>query len=263
MMNSQRHVSTTLSPSFDPTVYNTLPSVIPADEALSEKGDSELFFNRAANLVCRFGLEAYVGVCLLHNHNSVGTDELMVESLESLGDGRPALVMALTKTREAGESVPAVWKLQEAAGQQLFVPLEYSTQEQARDGYQRLLENHLFLTEFSALLLEFDYQNIIGLTVLRSDALRRGPGDHLVERAYRGRIANIVTAEQRTEESRQNLVTTNWHFVKKMAEDETECTVWGECERSCHNKWDEDLQKFHHHEGHEAPCISERETIVT
>jgi hypothetical protein len=216
-MNYQPHVPTILSNSFDPMLYNALPPVIPANQAFSKRPDSGLFFERAAELVCRFDLEAYVGVCLLHQHNPIAADELMVESLECLDDGRPALVMALTKTDEASEFVPVVWKLQEVSGQHRFIPLEYSRQAQAKGGYQRLLENQLFLSEFSCLLLEFDYQDTIGLTVLRIESLPRETGDQLVERTHAERVANVVTAEQQTEESLKNLIVTNWSFVKRMA----------------------------------------------
>jgi hypothetical protein len=258
-MSHELHVPTILSNPFDPMLYSALPPVIPADQAFSKRTDSELFFKRVAELVCRFDLEAYVGVCLLHQHNPVAADELMVEALECLDDGRPALVMALTKTGEASEFVPVVWKLQEVSGQHRFIPLEHSRQAQAKAGYQRLLEEQLFLSEFSSLLLEFDYQDTIGLTVLRIKSLSREAGDQLVERTHAGRVANVVTAEQPTEDSLKNLIVTNWSFVKRMAGTAGKCEV-GACEptTTCSVFCDASAEHNQGHleeAGHEAPHI--------
>lgn len=253
MMNPEAHVSPILSNSFDPALYNALPPVVSADKTFSEKTDAGLFFESAAELVCRFDLEKYIGVCLLHNHNKLEDGEVMVESFEYLGDGRPALVMALTKSPESREIVPVVWKLQKVSGKHRFIPLEHATQEQAKVGYQRLVENQTFLSEFKSLLLEFDYQDIIGLTILRDDVLPKKADEHLVERIHAKRVANVVTAEQRTDETPDNFVVTNWFFVKRMANAGSEC-VKGVCESSRLCKTEQG-----DHVGveftHEAPCV--------
>ncbi len=201
--------------SFDPTLYNQLPLVGEADALLNGQKDLAEFFKTAGELICSFNLEAYIGVGLLHKHNSVGPDQLMVESVEEIRKDRPALIMELVPKAAGDDAVPVVWKLQNSKAISPFVPLEHSTCNEAKTGYAQLMNQPEFLEKFRSLLLDFGYESILGLTVMRVQALKKQPGESYIERSHPTRTANVMTSSTQLSNVSSKLLRTSWSFKKE------------------------------------------------
>lgn len=202
--------------SFDPTLYNQLPLVGEADALLNGQKDLEKFFQAAGELICGFNLEAYIGVGLLHKHNSIGPNQLMVENIEEIRKDKPALIMELVTKAAGDNAVPVVWKLQNSQSTSPFVPLEYSTCDQAKTGYAQLMSQPEFLEKFRSLLLDFGYESILGLAVMRVQALKKLPGESYIERSHPTRTANVMTSSTQLSNVSSKLLRTSWSFKKEV-----------------------------------------------
>ena len=235
---------------YDRELYNSLPPVVPADREFSQRPDTGRFFELAGQLICEFDLETYVGVCLLHKHNFVDTDEIMVESLEILEEGKPALVMALTKDGESSDFIPVNWKLGQSASERVFYPLEHSNIEAAKTGHAQLVAQPEFLSRFRSLLIEFGYEDVIGLTLLRVQSLDRKADEHLVERSHPNRIANVVTVEAQPPDAATAFIKTNWSFRKNMIDAAGRCEVSCEVVTVCRPDDDKHIEEKGHDKFH-------------
>lgn len=207
------HVSKQCPEIFNVELYNSLPTVGVADRILNQLDDREAFFKEIGTLIGEFDLEDHIGVCLLHNHNLVTNGHFMLEIFDKSSYSTPALVMQhIERAGETQQHVPVVFKVE--AGNEL-VGLEYSTVELAKGNYEKLFQQSSeFLPRFCAVVTRFGYQNILGLSVLRVDALDREVGDILLERTDDQRIANIVTADKERPTKDARYIETIWHFEK-------------------------------------------------
>ena len=98
--NSQEHVGQ----------YNSLPAVESNNELLSEHPQFQPFLKEAGEIVTSHGLEADIGLRLIHRHYPLGENQVMAEKYEIV-DGVPSLVTSphdLTEAREL-ETKPASW----------------------------------------------------------------------------------------------------------------------------------------------------------
>ena len=232
MTTTDNFVQTDFQP-FQHTVYNNLPLIGEADQLLNVHTDLDEFFQAAGELICRFNLESHVGIGLLHKHNAVGQDQLMVEDPEDIRPGKPALVMALTEKSTAGNYVPVLWKLEGTNQQAGFVALEHSRCEAAHTGHNLLINCPEFLAEFRNLLLDFGYESILGLTIMRAQTLQRKAGETYIERSHPTRIANVMTASTQLKEQATRLIRTSWSFRKGTGVNGalmTECEAMTKCE---------------------------------
>lgn len=232
MTTTDNSVQTDLQP-FRHTVYNSLPLIGEADQLLNGQTDLEDFFRAAGELICKFDLESHVGIGLLHKHNTVGRNQLMVENPEEIRPGKPALVMALTEEETGEDYVPVLWKLQGTDQQASFVALEHSRCAEAHAGHRLLVNRPEFLAEFRKLLLDFGYESILGLTIMRVQSLRRKAGETYIERSHPARVANVMTASTQTKEQATRLIRTSWSFRKGATVNGalmTKCEAMTQCE---------------------------------
>ena len=232
-MATLKRTAQNLFTSFDSTLYNELPLVGEADALLNGQKDLKKFFRAAGELICSFNLEAHIGVGLLHKHNSVGQDQLMVENIEEIRKDKPALIMELVSKTKANDAVPVVWRLQSSDATSSFVPLEHSTCNEAKAGYAQLMGEPEFLEKFRSLLLDFGYESILGLTVMRVQALKKLSGESYIERSHPTRTANVMTSTTQLSSVSSKLLRTSWSFKKEVGLNGalmTKCEATTNCE---------------------------------
>lgn len=209
---------------FSPAAYNGLMDVSTADRRLWSRQDREAFFQEAGTLICENGLQESVGLCLLHNHNAVAEGHIMVESFETDTYATPALVMAHTPRDQARQPVPVALKVGDGG----LLPLEYSSVDLAHRNYRLLQEaGEDFVAAFCDVVTRNGFEDLVGLSVLRVDALDRQPDEELVERTDSARVANVLRAHDTVEAPNINHVQTSWVF------DKVEATAASNCVTKC------------------------------
>ena len=159
----------------------------------------------------KYDLQESIGLCLLHHHNAVEDDHIMVESFEADSYATPALVMARIPQQQAQDYVPVALKVSDRA----LMPLEYSAVDLAHRNYRRLGEvGNGFVADFCNIVTRHGFEDLVGLSVLRLDVLDRRPGEELIERTDYRRVANVMRAHDTEEREGVNHVQTSWKFDK-------------------------------------------------
>ena len=225
----------TLFGSFESEIYNSLADLEPANNTLLGKCDAEEFFEKAGNVICDYNLQGDVAICLLHKHNFTKENEIMLESRETIAN-KPALVMEpLVQEGITVDYTPVVWKFSSKLG--LFSPLEHTTESSVKTKYKNLMKNPAFLADFRDLLLKFNYEDIIGLSILRVTNLEKKEDEIYVERSHPTKIANVVMADYVPEAASNTLIQTNWSFEREWNEltsqNELACKIKKTCQTFC------------------------------
>ncbi|HEX6095385.1 MAG TPA: hypothetical protein VF432_03590 [Thermoanaerobaculia bacterium] len=211
---------------FSPALYNRLPDVRDADVAFQTARDRDAFLGEIGDLICGHGLELYVGVSLLHKHNPVSDDQLMVEVFDEITYQRPALMMQRMASDIAPGHVPVVFRV--ADDDDALVPMEHSAVEPARDAYTELARRMAtFLPPFCATVRKYRYEDLIGLYIVRESLLPVAEGERLIERIDGERAANVTSAEIPPTEAGSRLIPTTWWFTS--GEGSTRWCVPREC----------------------------------
>lgn len=220
---------------FSAEVYNGLMDVGKADKTLHARDDLEAFFQEVGSLICEHDLENRIGLCLLHNHNSVSDEQRMIEIYDEKTYSAPALVMQSMHSGDAPQHVPVVMKVQGGNEYNPLTPLEHSALDIARDNYEQLmLKSEAFLPSFQELVKKRGYEDLVGLSVIRADALPCKEGESFIERTDAARVANVITAEPEREEANTRYITTNWQFEKAGYRAMAECVI--KCLAKCTQK---------------------------
>ncbi|HYI10504.1 MAG TPA: hypothetical protein VEK57_15695 [Thermoanaerobaculia bacterium] len=237
---------------FSPQIYNRLPDVFAADKTLRAAPCREEFFREIGDLICLHDLERYVGVSLLHKHNEVGDDQLMVEVYDEEIYDRPALVMQRTAVNEAPDRVPVVLKVQ--GDGPALVAIEHSSVGLARDAYLRFGERTTtFVPSFCEVIRKYGYEDLIGLAVIRESVLSPERGEELIEQTDEERVANVVFARPERLQSNGRSIPTTWWFTAADSSDPTRvcvsCTPGKRCptdDKGNHEKREEPTHKLGH-----------------
>ncbi|HEX2059962.1 MAG TPA: hypothetical protein VHK90_04415 [Thermoanaerobaculia bacterium] len=208
---------------FSPSVYNALPAVYDADEALAAQAERAAFFQEVGDLICGHELDAFVGVSLLHKHNTVDDGQVMVEHYDESRYGRPALVMQRVAWDERPDRVPVVMKVGDDGAS--LLPIEHSSIAPARDAYGRLDEKlAVFAPAFCDVVRKYRFEELIALCIRRESVIPLADGEELLERSDVARVANVTTATTIAPGVRN--VTTTWWFVPSEGGSETRKCNW-------------------------------------
>jgi hypothetical protein len=187
--------------------YNRLLSVREATEQLRNGHDLNALLGRLGDLTAHAGLEKVLAIRLLHRHNGLKSDDVMVERLELL-DGQPALTTLRMTAADVGQPcIPSVWRCGRAGE---IEPLEF--------GYaslysveQSFLEKHRrFFAKFAAATSEMGVFELLGLC-LQSNALEADEVEEiLTEYTDSDRDANVVVVRPRAHEGDTLSYDTTW-----------------------------------------------------
>lgn len=209
-------------------IYNALPNVEYADQERQSRVSFANFLDDFAQIVVEAGLAEIAGPFLLHRHFLVSGDIAVVERLEVLGDGRPALV-AQPRSMSA-EAVPVRWQWRSETAQ--FHPLEYCTDPVAVSSARSLSQNADFLSTVGQLLESHELHDLIGLAVLTRSLDLEEADSRYSERTFDG--MSVVTVENSS--SRPPGIATAWAAYPNDgvgAKPQTLCYVRCDCAVGC------------------------------
>lgn len=238
------------------STYNELPSVECADAMLTSAGRT-VTLNAFCDLIARHRLESVYGIRLLHNHNCISDEEIMVEQMEWDAAGSACLTTCATHRDKVKVGVyPNSWRTYKDG----LTPLEYSADPMVKASSQINADG--FLLEFARLAHVRNVAEFIGPTVLPRLFYR----DHsppfptlLLERSDRLRRANVVRFSSIQHYKTSDLIETIW----KATDLEQACSTY--CAKAacvpvsvCVKDADQHTQESTHDEGEHTSLHGER-----
>jgi len=213
--------------------YNQLPDVLDATNRLQAR-DKPGTLDALAKVILEHGLQEQVGIRLLHKHNTVETDELMIEaeevdpvcetkSLTTLADEAGQI------HRRYGEAfAPNSWRW---VGQK-WLPLEYSVDSKAVHDSRLLQKMPKFAMDFAEGVDRLDARDLLGPCLVRRNffegyAAVTANGAMLVETTDASRRANILRFVDRAAYRPENLLQTVWRVVDRVSAGSSCITLCG------------------------------------
>lgn len=205
--------------------YNRLPGVLEANNALNRAGRNTLM-QELATVILEHGLEETIGLRLIHAHNGLDDDELMVEREEIDTDGRPCLVTAPIRYRDMdGTMQPNSWDLGESG---FFIPVEYSVfaAPPPSDDVLRPV-----FVDLKRVIESRGAVGVIGPWIVPQDDPFSDRGDDhiLIEVTDTKRRANILRMVPRSEAPITDTVETTWRVKRGECTDASGLLVHGTC----------------------------------
>jgi hypothetical protein len=142
----------------------------------------------------KYEVSEYLGVCLLHNHNSVRYDEAMLQLHSNDGKYGEILVTSpcWTTSSDYGRSCPWSFAGLLEDGSRSLRPIEFAIDPLVCSDYQRLQGNKNFIAEFTAYITDCSLQRLVGLA--------------LVRRAIWSTTNGLIPVEESNIESRSNVI---------------------------------------------------------
>ncbi|HTD99432.1 MAG TPA: hypothetical protein VK668_09090 [Mucilaginibacter sp.] len=212
-----------------PEIYNGLQDVIVADEKLSAMGRNEML-SPLCQTIMKYHLEDTVGIRLLHNHNQISQNEVMLEKEEV--DDKGAYCLTTVAVDGPGNiGFPNSWKLENGR----YFPLEFSTDPLVMNETDKFIGKEDFMTEFNDNLEMLGVTNILGPCVLgRMFYEKRKPLEQevlLVEITDEKRRANILKYYPSNEIKVDKLIQTVW--MATAGKDYTENISLAEAMQTC------------------------------
>ncbi|KAA1244557.1 hypothetical protein F0Q45_24850 [Mycobacterium simiae] len=198
--------------SFSAEQYNLLLDVNSADQSVHEDQKLARLLEQAGAYFFKFGVDEYYSVELLHKHNTIDPDHIMLEDAEVLGDGTAALTtMKVKRPSREDTFAPSTFKLQTGK----LIPLEFSRDPAVNIAIGKLPQHSEFVCAYQRLLADYGLSEFIGLGFAGRrfyDGLR--PDQILVEESDPERVANIITIRNRDAIEHAKLISTSWAFKR-------------------------------------------------
>lgn len=191
-------------------LYNSLPTVEFANSIVNQQADFRELLENIGKDIVSHNCQDVVGVRLLHKHNSIEDNELMIE-VEEVVEGRQALSTVKT-SGDVGyfTYVPNVWSCT-ANGD--IVPLEYTDISCVSIDEDFFTDNGELFRSVSRRLAGHRLENLLGLTIISKPTFQFDGITHAaVEYSDIERDANIIIARRRDKLDRSRLIETTWDF---------------------------------------------------
>lgn len=204
--------------------YNRLMYVREAHDRLVEKADFLDVINSLGRVITRLGMQDQFMIKLLHRHTTLSSGEFMMERLESLDGGRPALsTVREASAKMSSQFCVSVWRCLEG-GQ--IEPLEFGRVSLYGVEGDLHKKHTILFEEFFETAREYGVQDILGISlkprVIDFDRMTQT----LVE-ITDDREANVLTVHDKSEFEPGYLVETTWDF--STAESQSCTTCWANC----------------------------------
>ena len=199
-----------LSQSITPaSVYNKLLGVEQANKNLKECKDYESIFENIGRLLFNNNLHQIIGISLLHRHNFLENNELMLQRTRGGSEGDISLVTTKESVVSINETLyPLTWRCMMSGEVE---PLEYTTLsevELSRDFFA--INKHVF-SDIATILSQFNNALPIGLTFLNKFILdASSKGFIATENIDLDHEAQIVSLSRVGEEGAA--IITNWNY---------------------------------------------------
>jgi hypothetical protein len=195
-----------LENAYSPSIYNQLLLVQQADLAVKKSPRFDEFLHRAGELFVANQVNKTVGVFLLHRHNSIDDNTLMLERA-GIRNGETVLITGPNPI-SSGLGVPTRWALTNGS----FAPTEFGTDSELGEQLVELKAKADFLSSFANLLVEYKLESYLGLCLFDRDYFHEDRSDMiLVEESELDTSSNIVKWV-RNFDDKSKLIQTVWHF---------------------------------------------------
>lgn len=202
-----------LNTHFDVSLYNGLPLVFAADAAVKSNEKFDDFLRVAGALIVEAGLANIAGVFLLHRHNVLKEENLMLEEYGWFRQ-EPALITHPANANKYGKiATPTRWAIVDST----YIPVEYSIDEDLHANFETLSRNRDFLNKYANAVAKYGFAGNLGLCIFDRDYFHQDrAGNILVEESSLEEESNIVFWTKR-ENYTNNLIETVWHFASDVS----------------------------------------------
>ncbi|HAZ46064.1 MAG TPA: hypothetical protein DDW76_26180 [Cyanobacteria bacterium UBA11369] len=195
---------------YNPTAFEQLNHF---DVAKSLLETNSHHIDELGDVICQYGLEDVVGLCLLHKHFELNPDECMVKEMaQSAAYIRPFSINYVQSL------IPCAWRLgfNTESGQCVVYPLEfvpYSEKAELAYNLAHSINNASgFLLDFSRKLEEMGLTDVFGIFSLHSD-IEINDNEILLETTnLRNRILSLVVTSK-DEVDWKEITETTWKFT--------------------------------------------------
>jgi hypothetical protein len=190
------------------TIYNSLPDVIIADKRLKSL-DWDAVLDDLSDVILAHKLQDVFGIRLLHIHNEIGPDEIMLELEENFDGRRKCLsTVAMNMLNVSAATYPNSWMLWQ--GQ--MEPLEHSSDPEVSLSAIARQRISSFFTDFADVLRGHGAEQLLGPCVIRRRFYATKPNDRaiLIEVTDNIRRANLLHFADPTEYETNNLIDATW-----------------------------------------------------
>lgn len=145
--------------------YNNLSTVFEANEYLNKHNTKQIFYE-LFEVIKKYNLENTVGVRLLHKHNDISSNEIMLEKSNFDEDGFALITQATTISEELTDEsyVPNSWQLVNGR----FIPMEFSHKKLLADSEMNPENYANFFYDFEEILSKFHQEKILSPAILAS-----------------------------------------------------------------------------------------------
>ncbi|CAF1595953.1 unnamed protein product, partial [Didymodactylos carnosus] len=170
--------------------------------------------NELGNVIIQNGLERAVGVCLLHKHFDVKSNEILLET----NHDNTSKLAPVASSSIKDEVLPYMWKM---GKDMCWSPLEfvYNT-EQNKDAFGKVMQNEGFLRTVGMIMLQLKVDDILGLSLLHRDHISGAAGGTMETTNEISRELTVVPLDKTVKCDHHETVQTLWKFgTRQMDED--------------------------------------------
>lgn len=191
-------------------MYNNLGIVFDVNEQVQRNGNLGDFLNEIGSSFVREGLQDIAGVTLLHKHNDLNVDDVMVQAIEEWHN-KEALVCKRTPYNKSLDSLfPTCFAVGERGE---LTAIEYSTSFSIHLKVQSLLKKSRFITDFANMAEKYKLLPEVGISIFTRDQFTDlNPTLIPLEVCDVPRQANILSLVDESMYSSVNTIQTNWFF---------------------------------------------------
>lgn len=188
--------------------FNSLPDF----ELASRRPDSVLRMAQSCGRVlCRYGCQELLAICLLHKHFDLEPNERLVRTL---GRRKRAHAVPIA-TKAAGDVIPWIWRFSEGTSGPGWYPLEYVQSSPSGRGLYTLLERcDPVFDELALVLQQNALEDVFGVSALYADeGLQVDDHEHTVETSsIRPRRLNLTVSPRVDNDSDDDATVTQYRW---------------------------------------------------
>jgi hypothetical protein len=195
---------------FSTTTYNNLPSVEDSNSSLLKTGKMADFLDSARLAISEYDSINFLGVRLIHKHNTLLDGEIMNEIYS---DSEPTPTIITSNRMTMKKSVPASWLITSNG----FEVFEYSTDIVPIGAFQYLSEHQQALDTIASIVKSFGYESYLAPSVIARDCFKDFDEDsRLLERSRSLRVVdreiheNVVTGVCSESYLKMDTIQTSW-----------------------------------------------------
>jgi len=197
---------------YDSSQFNSLPDF----ELASTRPASVLrMAQRCGQVLCRYGCQELLAICLLHKHFDLASNERLVRIWD---DRKNAHAVPMT-AEAAGDALPWVWRFCEGTSGLGWYPVEYVQATPGARGLYTILRrcDHAF-SDLTQVLLQHELEGVFGVAALyANDGLQIEDHEQTVETSSASprRLDLTVTPRAASEDSADATVTLyRWNDIE-------------------------------------------------